>query len=132
MNSIKGIITDVKVEGSLSLVSIDTKAGKLSSIIIDTPENLHYLKPGHEINAIFKETEVVLATGINLSISLQNRLEGVVSTLKRGKLLSKVVIDSPAGPITSIITSNAVSQLRIEVGSKVTAMIKTNEIMLSE
>jgi molybdate transport system regulatory protein len=46
--------------------------------------------------------------------------------------LSKIVVESSVGNITSIITSNAVEQLQIKVGSQVTAMIKTNEIMLSK
>ena len=47
-------------------------------------------------------------------------------------LLSKLVINTDVGEITSIITSKSVERLKIKVGTKLTAMIKTNELMLSK
>jgi len=132
MNVIKGEITNIKVDGCLSLVGINVGDTRFSVIIIDTPETVSYLKTGNLIKVIFKETEVIVGKGAKHHISLQNKLIGRVISIESGKLLSKVIIETAAGRIVSVITTNAVNQLGIEEGSEVTAMIKTNEIMLAE
>ena len=98
---------------------------------IDTPTSADYLKVGKQVDIIFKETEVIIATGTALKISLQNRFKGPVKRIETGELLSKVVVSSAAGDITSIITTNAVQQLELETGVEVTALVKTNEVMLA-
>ena len=55
----------------------------------------------------------------------------VISALEKGKLLARVSINSVCGPINAIVTANAIEQLQLEVGSRVKALIKTNELMLS-
>ena len=131
MNSISGKITNIDVDGALSLVHVDVNGQCIRSIIIDTPDTVDYLEEGREINVVFKETEVILALKKDVTISLQNQFLGTVKELTIRNLLSRVVIDSPLGPITSIITSKAVESLKIKVESEVVAMVKTNEVMLS-
>ena len=131
MNSLQGKIAEVKVHESLSLVKVEVAGQLFSAIVIDTPDTVDYLREGVQVNLIFKETEVILASGEELRISLQNRFFGKVKSVASGDLLSKVVVDSAQGDITSIITTNAVRQLGIEQGMKITALVKTNEMMLS-
>lgn len=132
MNVIRGEIVTVNVKGSLSLIHIKVSELHLSAILIDTPETAPYLVEGNSVNLIFKETEVIITTDIQPKISLQNRLAGVIKSIEEGSLLSKIILNTEAGEITSIITTNAVSQLGLTEGSEVIAMIKTNEMMLSE
>ena len=132
MNILKGKIEAITVNGSLSLVHVKVKDTRLSAIVIDTPETASYLKIGHSIDVIFKETEVIIGMGVEHQISLQNKLEGTVQSIESGSLLSKLILDTQAGQVTSIITTNAVKQLGLQTGSQITAMIKTNEMMLSE
>lgn len=132
MNILKGKIEAITVNGSLSLVHVKVKDTRLSAIVIDTPETVSYLKIGHSIDVIFKETEVIIGMGVEHQISLQNKLEGTVQSIESGSLLSKLILDTQAGQVTSIITTNAVKQLGLQTGSQITAMIKTNEMMLSE
>ena len=131
MNTLKGKIAEVKVHESLSLVRVEVNGQLFSAIVIDTPDTVDYLQTGVNINLIFKETEVILARGDELNISLQNHFFGPVIAVESGDLLSKVVVSAKQGEITSIITTNAVRQLEIEVGTEVTALVKTNEMMLS-
>ncbi|NER12862.1 tobe domain protein [Leptobacterium flavescens] len=132
MNILKGEIKNLSVKDSLSLVYVDVEGITLSAIVIDTPQTAAYLTPGSKIQLIFKETEVIIGKGKENHISLQNKLPGTIGFIEKGDLLSRLVVDTEAGKITSIITTNAVNQLGLETGSEVTAMIKTNEIMLSE
>ena len=131
MNTLSGEIAAIKVKNALSLVYINVTSARLCAIVIDTPESAPYLRTGNRIKVIFKETEVIIGTGKNQQISLQNRISGQVKAVESGDLLSKVTVDTPAGEIVSVITTNAVKQLHIKAGSQVTAMIKTNEVMLS-
>ena len=41
-------------------------------------------------------------------------------------------MDTDAGKVVSVITTNAVNELQLKPGTQITAMIKTNEIMLTE
>ncbi len=132
MNVLKGNIAEIRVNGELSIIRVDVKGNLLSCIVIDTPETADYLVVGGEVRVIFKETEVIIATGETQGISLRNKFRGKVSRIDSDILLSKLTIGTPVGDITSIITSNAVKELGIKEGTEVTAMIKTNELILSK
>lgn len=133
MNSLKGHIKEVQVNGSLSLVTVALSDQILfKAIIIETPETDSYLTAGHLVKVLFKETEVIIGKDIKHLISLQNQLRGVIKRIERGILLSNILINTPAGEISSIITTNAVDQLGLKEELTVCAMVKTNEIMLSE
>ena len=131
MNKYQGVITQVESDGALSIVHVDVKGQHFSAIIIDTPVSKPYLKSGSSVYVIFKETEVVIGKEVEGHISLRNKINGKISKIEKGALLSKVTIQSVLGDITSIITTNAVSAMGLERGDDVQAMIKTNEVMLS-
>ena len=133
MNSLKGHIKEVEVNGSLSLVTIALSDEIFfKAIIIETPETASYLSEGHLVKVLFKETEVVIGRDIKHLISLQNQIRGKIKRIERGLLLSNIIITTPAGDISSIITTNAADQLSLKEELTVYAMVKTNEIMLSE
>ena len=132
MNRLKGEISSITTEGNLSLVTITCGEITLKSVIIEKPGTVPYLKTGHPVNILFKETEVVIGKNTELPISLQNRIPCKIDRIESGKLLSKIVLKTSTDEIVAIITSNAVEQLALEPGLPVLAMIKTNEIMLSE
>ena len=132
MNVLQGKIAEVRVNGELSIVRVDAGGHLLSCIVIDTPETAEYLVKGEAVKVIFKETEVIIGTGSTEGISLRNKFRGKVVRIDSDILLSKLTIDTPVGMITSIITSNAVAELGIGVDSEVTAMVKTNELILSK
>jgi molybdate transport system regulatory protein len=132
MNILNGIIEEITVNGELSLAGVRVGDTKFTVIIIDTPETVSYLRIGNPVHVIFKETEVIIGKGTGHQISLRNKLEGRIHKIESGQLLSRIIVETPAGKITSIITTNAVNHLQLTEGSEVTAMIKTNEIMISE
>lgn len=132
MNVLKGNIAEVRVNGELSIVRVNVRNHLLSCIVIDTPETVDYLVQGEQVKVIFKETEVIIATGKTEGISLRNKFKGEVVRIDSDILLSKLAIETPVGTITSIITSNAVQDLGVKIGTEVTAMIKTNELILSK
>ena len=129
MNRLKGHITDLETHNQLSLVKVDVNDLLLTSIILS--DGAYNPKVGETTEVLFKETEVTLGLDQELAISQQNQITGVISALEKGKLLARVSINSVCGPINAIVTANAIEQLQLEVGSRVKALIKTNELMLS-
>ena len=132
MNSLSGIINQIEVNGSLSLVGIKVGSCDFKSIVVETPETAEFLKLDGPIKVLFKETEVIISTDENPQISLRNKMKATIISIEEGKLLSKISMDTNAGNVISIITTNAVKQLNLVEGSSVLAMVKTNEVLLSE
>ena len=133
MNSLTGNIHEIQQNGNLSLVTIKIANDLfIKTIIVETPESASYLRTNHVIKVLFKETEVAIGTDITASISLQNRIPGIVIEVEKGTLLSRIVVNSEVGLIESIISTNAVESLALTKGMNVVAMIKLNEIMLAE
>lgn len=132
MNVLTGTIVELETVGDMTLVTADTLGQHVKSIVLETPATAPYLKMGSSTKILFKETEVILGRGDNLVISLQNRFECTVKQIEKGDLLTRLVLDINSIEIVSIITTNAVDQLHLEVGDAVVAMVKTNEIMLSQ
>lgn len=113
-------------------MNIQAGSNELTAIVIDTPETLPLLKLGNEVKAVFKETEVAIGLEQKHMISMQNQLSGTIMSIDESELLSKVVLQIETGEISSIITTKAVEALNLYIGDKAIALIKTNEIMLSE
>jgi len=132
MNELKGIVAEVEVNGSLSLVKVNVTDVMLSAMVIDTPETVDYLQSGKTVYLIFKETEVMIGKGIDHPVSLQNKLPGLIKHIEVGELLSKITLQTSVGEIISIITTYSLKKLALQLEDEVTAMIKTNEMMLSE
>ena len=130
MNNLKGKITSIKSHENLSIVKIGIGEYSFTTVVIETPETVDYLKIDNEIRVLFKETEVLICLKPCPKISLQNRIECKIHKISEGKLLSQINMQSSIGDISSIITTNAVDQLKLNVNDEVIAMIKTNEIML--
>ncbi|TPN84033.1 TOBE domain-containing protein [Aquimarina algicola] len=132
MNSLSGQISNIEVSGSLSLVSIQIKDTTFKAIVIENPNTSLYLKVDKPVKIFFKETEVIITTTKIDMISLENQISGIVTTFEKGKLLTKITIDTYLGVINSIITSASFKKLGIKEGSNVITMIKTNEVVLGK
>ncbi len=130
MNVFQGKISELISDQNLTIVSVEVKDSVFKAIVVESENSAPYLKVGNEIKIAFKETEVILVAGKFEGISLRNRILGDIKDIEKGKLLSRVQISSNFGEVASIITTNAVEDLKLEEGKKVTAMIKTNEMIL--
>jgi molybdate transport system regulatory protein len=131
MNILPGIIEETKTQGNLTLVKVMVADIPFTSIVIETPESAPYLKSGTPVKVMFKETEVIIGKHSEV-ISLQNRIPARITEINSGELLTQLSLEYQSYSINSIITTNAVRQLQLEPGNEVIAMVKTNEIMLSE
>lgn len=132
MNILKGNINSLNTSGRLTIVTVDVSGFSIKSIIIENPETVNYLRIGNPIQVMFKETEVVVGKGSDIAVSLDNRIDGVITEITKGVLLSSLSIDTKAGKIKATLTSESITKLDLQLGEQVTALVKTTEIMLSE
>ena len=132
MNKLSGKIDSIRSSGNLSIVKIFINGHILKSVVIETPATAPFLKKDETVNVIFKETEVSLAKNLSGKISLQNKLDCRVAYIENGELLSKVILDYDGEKLVSIITQAAVEDLELKPGDKVTALIKTNEVIVAQ
>ena len=133
MNSLHGHIEEIDISDNLSIVTVRLDENiDVKSIIIKTPESSQYLRIGNQVRVLFKETEVVIGIHAHHNISLQNNIPGIVESIEISALLSKVKIRTQVGHVISIISSRAIDKLGLKEGMTVDAMVKLNEVMLSE
>ena len=68
-----------------------------------------------------------------MKISARNILEGTVENVDLGAVMAnvKIKVESP-GVITAIITKESVEKLDIKAGDKVSAIIKSTEVMVAK
>lgn len=131
MNKLHGHIHALEVSGNLTIVEVAvTSELFLKAIVIDTPQTADYLQKEHKVSLVFKETEVIIGIGEQSNVSLQNQLPATILDIEKGKLLSKIKLNTTAGALTSIISTAAVLKLNLAVSSEVVAMVKLNEVML--
>jgi molybdate transport system regulatory protein len=65
-----------------------------------------------------------------MRLSARNQLRGTVEALDLGVVTAKVGVRVGENLIESVITRQSVEELNIKVGSQVTAVIKSTEVML--
>jgi molybdopterin-binding protein len=67
-----------------------------------------------------------------MRISARNQIKGTVVEVKKGATTSHVRVDIGGGNImTSAITNEAVDELGIKVGGKVTVVVKASDVMIA-
>ena len=114
------------------MVAVSLSGGvEISAIVLETEGPTSYLQEGSPISVLFKETEVILATGPADRIGIQNRIPGRILKVEAGDLLSKVLLETPLGGLEAIMASGELKSLGLAVGGQATALIKINEVMLS-
>jgi molybdate transport system regulatory protein len=65
-----------------------------------------------------------------MKISARNQLRGIVEAIDLGVVTAKVGVRVGDNLIESVITRQSVEDLNIHIGSEVTAVIKSTEVML--
>lgn len=68
-----------------------------------------------------------------MKISARNVIKGKVTAVKKGAVAAQVKVDIGGGNvITSMITVDSVEDMSIDVGSEVSVIIKSTEVMLGQ
>ena len=63
-------------------------------------------------------------------ISLRNRLKGTVREIVSDKVVTEVIIETPAGMISAVITTRSVEELGLKIGDSCEAIIKATNVSI--
>ena len=66
-----------------------------------------------------------------MKLSARNKLAGTVSEVHRGEAIANVSIDVSGTRVVASITVEAVDELGLTEGSKVTAIVKASDVILA-
>src|SRR6267378_7703297 len=68
----------------------------------------------------------------SMTLSARNRLEGEVVEIQFGGVMAHVVMRAGKNLIESVITKRSADEMKLKVGDKVSAVIKSTEVMLEK
>jgi molybdopterin-binding protein len=67
-----------------------------------------------------------------MTLSARNRLEGKVIEIQFGGVMAHVVMRVGKNLIESVITKRSADEMKLKVGDRVSAVIKSTEVMLEK
>ncbi|MEY9841997.1 molybdopterin-binding protein [Streptacidiphilus sp. EB103A] len=131
-NQIPGTVTSVTPGEVMATVRTRLTGGQdiTAAITLEAVKELG-LAEGTAVRTMVKSTEVSLATGPVTGLSIRNQIPGTVSEVATGGAMATVKIAVEGGEITAAITKDAVADLGLTVGTRVTALIKSTEVSLA-
>ncbi len=133
-NQIGGIVESITKSKINAQIDIKLKSGNILTSVITNKatENLD-LKVGDDVIAIFKSSTVLLSLDTNLNISARNQLLGKIENINIDEINSEIIIDiGNEDKIATVITTDSVKSLNLQIGTKVNAIIKSSDIMIGK
>lgn len=128
MNQLTAEIMAIQTSDGLALIELKCEGMTFSSLIISNDED--YISVGKTVYLVFKETEVAIAIPPVRNISIRNHFPATIENIDKGRILSEIKLKFMGLPLKSIITSASCEMLDLKIMDQVTALVKTNEIML--
>jgi len=65
-------------------------------------------------------------------INARNQFKGKISNIILGEVVSEVDVETPAGIVTSVITTRSVKDLELKIGTEVVALVKATEVSFAK
>lgn len=130
MNRLSGEIIKIDTVDQLTMVEIALVDTSIWCMIIDTPDANSLLQLGQKIWVVFKESDVAISKEKELEISIPNRLRAKIDSVKKGQLLSRILLDYSGQPISAIIPNRSLNQLNLTEGTYIYVLVRINEILL--
>lgn len=131
-NQLVAVIEDINIGAVNAELTLRLKSGKkLISIITKNSVSNLDLEKDDEIVALIKSSNVLLSTQKDLKISARNQLNGKIESINSSGINSEVLIDIGNGDkVVTILTTQSLKNLALEVGLEVDAIIKSSDIMI--
>ena len=65
-----------------------------------------------------------------MALSTRNRLPGTITEVVKGEAAAKVALDVEGNKMVALITRESADELGLEVGQRVTALVKATDVMI--
>ena len=66
------------------------------------------------------------------AINVRNQFRGKVKAIINGPVVSEVDVETPAGIVTSVITTRSVWELGLDPGVEAVALVKATEVSIAK
>ncbi len=130
MNILNGTIKNIVKVDSLVLLEIICGENIFTSLVLESNDSDKY-KSDQNINIIFKETEVMIATS-DSKVSARNAFISPILDIEMGELLCNVTFGFADHAINAIITKNALLELQCKIGENFKWFVKSNEVIIQK
>ncbi|MCZ8014779.1 MAG: TOBE domain-containing protein [Limnobacter sp.] len=67
-----------------------------------------------------------------VAVNARNQFRGKIKEIILGSVMSEVDVETPAGIVTSVITTRSVKELDLQVGTEVLAFVKSTEVSIAK
>lgn len=124
VNKIRVKIANITKSGSVALVKLDSleSSAQLTALVLDFSDNLVL---GAECNAIFKESEVMIAL-LDSCVSARNCFKARIAKIECDEIFARIFFES----LTALITKEACDALNLKIGDEILWFVKSNEVAL--
>jgi molybdate transport system regulatory protein len=113
-------------------ILLDSSGTRITSVISSASCKSMGLETGKQVIAIIKEEWVILVSDPSgFRFASRNNFPGTVVSIKESGVVAEVNLRLLGGePLTAIVTSDAVAELDIKAGDKMTALIKAPTVVV--
>ncbi len=66
------------------------------------------------------------------ALNPRNQFVGRIREITESPVVSEIIVETPFGPVTSIISTRSVRELELRIGIKVVALVKATEVSLAK
>jgi len=66
------------------------------------------------------------------AINVRNQFRGKIKAINEGSVVSEVDVETPAGIVTSVITTRSIRDLNLIVGSEVVTLVKATDVSIAK
>jgi molybdopterin-binding protein len=67
-----------------------------------------------------------------VAVNAKNQFRGTIKKLVPGSVVSEIVIETPAGTVSSVITTSSAKELELLPGVAVLALFKATEVSIAK
>ncbi len=114
---------------SLHIIKFDFHGHTLSMMSLEIDKKIVI---GTRVKLMIKPSHIAIAKDFIGEVSYSNQLNATILSIENGQLLSSIKLESFDTVLESIITCNSSQRMNLQVGDKVTAFIKANEVSIGE
>jgi molybdate transport system regulatory protein len=132
-NVLAGTVKSV-IKGAVNAeVTLNLEGGEaVVAVITNSSADSLGLETGESAYAVIKASEVMIGVGVAAStISARNVLSGEVANVQQGAVNSEVEVQLAGGTkVVASITKASVERLQLQVGVKVSAIVKASNVLV--
>ena len=129
MSYIKASVSKIQNCESVHVVKFKTQEITFTMVSLELDEQIQV---GTKVKLAVKSTHISIAKEFSGITSTSNQLEVKVTDINNGKLLSSVTLGFLDTSLEAIITYEASKKMDLQIGDKVTALIKASDLAICE